>query len=53
MKKVAIIVLCSMALMSCVTSNICSTRTDAQGHQILDKSNCTKQSYLLGLIPLG
>ena len=53
MKKVAIIVLCSMALMSCVTSSKCATATDAKGHQYLDKKECTKQTYLLGLIPLG
>lgn len=53
MKKVAIILLCSMALMSCVTSNKCATATDAQGHEYLDKNACTQQTYLLGIIPMG
>ena len=53
MKKVAIILLCSIALTSCVTSNECATRTDANGHEFLDKNYCTQQTYLLGLIPLG
>ena len=53
MKKVAIILLCSMALMSCVTYNKCATATDAQGHEYLDKNACTQQTYLLGIIPMG
>ncbi|MBK2085346.1 MULTISPECIES: hypothetical protein [Francisella] len=53
MKKIAVIVLCSMALMSCVTSNKCATATDAQGNKYLDKNSCTQQTYLAGLIPVG
>lgn len=53
MKKIAIILLCSMALMSCVTSNRCATATDANGNKFLDKNSCTQETYLLGLIPLG
>ncbi|MBK2026733.1 hypothetical protein IB642_01315 [Allofrancisella guangzhouensis] len=53
MKKLAIIILCFIALTSCVTSNQCPTKTDANGAKYLDKNDCVQKTYLVGLIPIG
>ncbi|WP_172106352.1 hypothetical protein [Allofrancisella frigidaquae] len=52
MKKIAIIILCSIVLSSCVTSNQCPTKTDSNGAKYLDKNDCIQKTYLAGLIPI-
>lgn len=53
MKKIAVIIIFAMTLMSCVTSNKCATATDADGNKYLDKNSCSQQTYLAGIIPVG
>jgi hypothetical protein len=51
--KISVFALVALGLASCVNKSVCQEQRRADGSTYVDKSECSKSMYLLGVIPLN